>query len=562
MSFSGEHCYVCRKAERLRGIPRGAAEVMISRLLIATTILICGALLVMANHEVERPLEMVFIPGGEFIMGTSEEEIQRLAQEYDVHPSLFKYEQPQRKIYVKSFLIDRYPVTNAEYKKFIDATGHRPPRTWVNGQYPKGQDDYPVTGVTWNDAAAYAKWAGKRLPTAEEWEKAARGTDGRTYPWGNKWRDDACWTDDPACPQTLARTTPVGAFPAGASPYGVMDMCGNVAEWTATEAAPANKQRNWHWYVIKGAGGAHRQQYNFRCAARSFSAHQSRWHKWLGFRCAMDADQPPPNLAPPRPTPPLPPPPTAPGPEISVFGTQPIKIVPGGGAGATILVPYFPQGVFRVFAPEHLGAEGLPLGWGMKHEPIRWQTSPDGTRAWYICRWPGVAEATVTLEGKLDHVDLTISLKNLTDKPMRRPYSNVCFNPHDSPYFEDFERIRTMAWTDEGPVSLNKLPAGGPGEPMHAGWAVAVEDAPARAAEGKVRYPFIFIVSRDGQFTIAQACERAYAVASNAHYSCLHVRPVWPDIPAGQEGAVKTKLYFIKGGPAELLARWKKDFGR
>lgn len=507
-------------------------------------------------------LEMVFIPGGEFIMGTSEEEVQQLAAQYGVHPSLFAFEKPKRKVHVKSFLIDRYPVTNAQYKRFVDATGHRPPFTWPHGKYPADLADHPVTGVTWNDAAAYAKWAGKRLPTAEEWEKAARGTDGRIYPWGNEWRDDACWTDDPSCPQTLARTTPVGAFPGGASPCGVMDMCGNVAEWTATDAAPPNKQRNWHWYVVKGAGGAHRMKYNFRCAAVAFSAHESRWHRWLGFRCAMDAERPPDNLAPPRPTPPLPSPPTAPGPDLSAFGKSPIKIVRGGGHGALLAVPFFPTGGFALNVPEQVGAAGLPLGWALPHEPIQWRFNDDRTLASYTCTWPGKAVMTVTLRGHADCVDLVIRLRNLSGEPMRSPHSNVCFNPHASPYFEDPERIRTMVWTDEGPVSVNKLPAGGRGEPMHCGWSLALPDQPARAAEGRPRYPFIFIVSRDGNFTIAQAYASASSVASNMHYSCLHSRPIWPDIPPGEERAVEGRLYFVRGGPRALLARWKKDFAR
>ncbi len=508
----------------------------------------------------EGKLEMVFIPAGEFEMGTSPEEVQRLAREYGVHPSLFEIEQPRRRVHVNAFLIDRYPVTNAEYQRFVEATGRRAPLNWVGGAYREGQGDYPVTGVNWNDANAYAQWAGKRLPTAEEWEKAARGTDGRLYPWGNEWRDEACWVDDPACPQALARTTPVGAFPEGASPYGVLDLCGNVAEWTATDSAPPNEKRNWHWYVVKGAGGAHRQRYNFRCAAQAFSAHESRRHRWLGFRCAKDAETPPDNLAPARPTPPRPSPPTAPGPDLAAFGRQPIKIIPGGRASARLEPPFLPVGGFSLYVPEQAGAKGLPLAWGMKPEPSRWETKEGQTFARYACTWPGKATMTVTLEAQTDCVDLTIALKNLTDQPLTGCYSNVCFNPHGSPYFEDPERVRTMVWTAEGPVSVNKLRAGGRGEPMHTGWSVAAPDQPAPAGGTAVRYPFIFIVSRDGNFTIAQAYAAGSSVASNAHYSCLHSRPIWPDIPPGEEREVRGKLYFIRGGPNELLARWKKDF--
>jgi len=524
-------------------------------------LVVVGVLLALGDRAAaqDQPLEMVFIPPGDFEMGTSEEEVAALAREYGVHPSLFQVETARRRAYVKGFLIDRYPVTNAQYARFLEATGRRAPFTWPGGKYPEGQDDYPVTGVSWDAAAAYAAWAGKRLPAAEEWEKAARGTDGRVYPWGNEWRDDACWTDDPTCPQALARTTPVGAFPAGASPYGVMDLCGSVAEWTSTDAVPPNEQLNWHWYVVKGAGGAHSQHYNFRCAARAFTAHQSRCHAWLGFRCARDADEAPADLAPPRATPLLPDPPSAPGPDLGALNDGLIRVTPTAGHGAILRAPFLPVGSFALNVPEQVGAQGLPLGWSMAHDPYQWRTSEDQTRADYLCTWPDKAEMAVVIECGSDAVTLTISLRNLTAEAMKSPQTNVCLNPHGSPYFEDPERIRTMVWTDEGPVSVYRMPAGGPGEPMHTGWNVATPDQTARPEDGRVRYPIICTRSRDGQFILAHTCAQGTSVASNAHYSCLHSRPLWPDIAPGEEVAVTSRLYFMRGGPEDLLARWRYE---
>lgn len=162
--------------------------------------------------------DMVYVPAGDLTMGTTEEEARRLAEEHGAHPTLFLTESPQRRLHVDAFLIDRFPVTNAQYKRFVDATGHRPPFGWNGRDFPEGTGDHPVACVGWNDADAYARWAGLRLPTEAEWEKAARGTDGRTYPWGNEWRDDATRLDDPRWPQTRALCTPVGAFPSGQSP--------------------------------------------------------------------------------------------------------------------------------------------------------------------------------------------------------------------------------------------------------------------------------------------------------------------------------------------------------
>jgi len=157
---------------------------------------------------------MVYIEGGEFTFGSDEGK---------------EDESPQQTIHIDAFNIDIHPVTCAEYREFIDAAGHRPPRNWKDGHIPSGREDHPVVWVSWHDAVAYAEWAGKRLPTEMEWEKAARGTDGRDYPWGNEFDSGKCNSKE----ANLGETSPVGQFPEGASPNGTLDMAGNVWEWTA-----------------------------------------------------------------------------------------------------------------------------------------------------------------------------------------------------------------------------------------------------------------------------------------------------------------------------------------
>lgn len=531
----------------------------------ATVVLFTGAVLPLAAPPSPKGVEgMVYIPAGEFLMGTSKEEARQLTEEYGVHPSLFAGETPQRRVYVKAFYIDRYPVTNAQYKEFIEATGHRPPPHWRGREYPPDQADVPVTYVNWHDANAYAQWAGKRLPTEEEWEKAARGPDGRRYPWGNEWDEEACWVDDGTSPQTPL-PFPIGCFPQGASPYGVMELVGNVAEWTSTSSQPPDPKRGWAWYVIKGAGNAHHLRFNFRCAARNFSAHTSRHHSWLGFRCAMDAPEEPaaPEPLPPPLTRPRPSVRPAPGPEASRYGKEPITIaVRPGSHGATLYVPYFPAAAFGLNLPEQVGVAGFPFGWSAKHTPIRWEVNQERTRATYQCTFEDKAMLKVTLQSGLDYVDFTIAIRNLTDQPFTGAFSNTCLNNHGAPYFEDPERDRTLVWTDQGPVSLLKMPiAPRSGEPLHGGWAVAAPDQPAPKGGNLVRHPFIAVLSRDGAWIVAQAYGEGVSVANNAHYTCLHSRPRWPDIPPGEERGVRGKLYFLKGGPAELLARWRGDFG-
>jgi len=161
----------------------------------------------------------VRVPAGEFLMGSDTWK----------DPNAEGDELPQHRLRLGEYWIGKYPVTNAQYKVFVDATGHPPPGHWEGGKIPAGKENHPVVNVSWHDAAAFCAWAGLRLPTEAEWEKAARGADGRIYPWGDKWDARKANTSEGG----RGGTTPVGAYPAGASPYGALDMAGNVWEWVA-----------------------------------------------------------------------------------------------------------------------------------------------------------------------------------------------------------------------------------------------------------------------------------------------------------------------------------------
>jgi sulfatase modifying factor 1 len=176
--------------------------------------------------------EMVLIPAGEFLMGSSEEDVKQFLIDFIYRrPSRFADEQPQHTVYLDAFYIDKYEITNAQYKRFLDETGHTPPLYWNNDLYNK--PDQAVMAVNWEDAAAYARWAGKRLPTEAEWEKAARGADGRIWPWGNQWDPTMLNANDVGAVDGYVYTAPVGSYPQGVSPYGIHDMAGNIWEWTA-----------------------------------------------------------------------------------------------------------------------------------------------------------------------------------------------------------------------------------------------------------------------------------------------------------------------------------------
>jgi sulfatase modifying factor 1 len=227
---------------------------------------------------------MVFVPAGVFTMGSSAEDLLR-AGEVD--------EFPQREVFVDDFYIDIREITNAEYKVYLDSTQVEAPPKWIDGNYGVGEDGFPVISVSWDEATAYAKWIGKRLPTEAEWEKAARGTDARTFPWGNSF--------DRARANNGDRLMPVMSFANGTSPYGCYDMAGNAAEWVdgRYEAYPRSTQdvlppgvpdRNEMFSkdrrVYRGGSWNTFSKY-LRCANREHTSPGKRW-VYVGFRCAMD----------------------------------------------------------------------------------------------------------------------------------------------------------------------------------------------------------------------------------------------------------------------------------
>jgi formylglycine-generating enzyme required for sulfatase activity len=168
--------------------------------------------------------EMILIPAGEFLMGSDPQ------HDEDAQDN----EQPQHCLYLPDYYLAKTPVTMAQYRAFVLASGHEAPYGWTDRAPPGGEGDHPIANVTWYDARAYCQWLsevtgrGYGLPSEAEWEKGARGTDGRIYPWGN------CWVTrhGNSAESGLKKTTSVHAYPRGASPYGVLDLAGNVWEWT------------------------------------------------------------------------------------------------------------------------------------------------------------------------------------------------------------------------------------------------------------------------------------------------------------------------------------------
>ncbi|HPZ07939.1 MAG TPA: bifunctional serine/threonine-protein kinase/formylglycine-generating enzyme family protein [Candidatus Eremiobacteraeota bacterium] len=242
-----------------------------------------GVYLLYINSFSKKPLEvapseMVYVPEGKFFMGKEKKEV-----------------------FVSAFYIDKFEVSNRDYKKFLDVTGYNEPLLsdkmakeyntwseeqkeiakkyiWMNGNFPEGREDYPVVLVGWEDARTYARWAGKRLPTEAEWEKACRGTDGRLWPWGNKWDEKKCNT----AYGNINDLIPVDSYPYGISPYGIINMIGNVWEWTDDFTTDG--------VIVKGgAWTAPADQLDvYSYTQRKLNPLEKTFH--LGFRCCKSIE--------------------------------------------------------------------------------------------------------------------------------------------------------------------------------------------------------------------------------------------------------------------------------
>ena len=237
------------------------------------------------------PVGMAFVPGGEFTMGRDDAEAN---------------EKPAHTASVKPFFMDINEVTNEQYQKFLIEKNWPAPPSWVDGKFPAGEENFPVSDVTWEDAQNYASWAGKRLPTEEEWEFAARGTDGRAYPWGNEVRPDSANVLAKAGDKSSA--VAVGSKPNGVSPYNINDLSGNVWEWTSSEYKPyeGGTIDELPGYsnvkVIRGGAYVSLAKQATTTLRRGWPATRNDWppntdkrkidYTKTGFRCAQDAPQP------------------------------------------------------------------------------------------------------------------------------------------------------------------------------------------------------------------------------------------------------------------------------
>jgi formylglycine-generating enzyme required for sulfatase activity len=243
---------------------------------------------------------MVRVPAGDLLFRVTGLEIEG-SNEVDVDVQ-YPWENSPRRfhehlLHVPAFYIDTTPVTNAEFKRFLDASGYRPAhaanflKDWHDGRFPDGWDGRPVTWVSLEDARAYATWAGKRLPHEWEWQYAAAGPEALPYPWGREWQPDR--VPIPERGRTLRGPDPVGMHPSGASPFGVQDLVGHVWQWTeevVDEHTRAAIVRGGSHYQPQGSIWYFPQAYrNDQHGKLLLMAPEYDRSGAIGFRCVVDA---------------------------------------------------------------------------------------------------------------------------------------------------------------------------------------------------------------------------------------------------------------------------------
>jgi len=530
--------------------------------------------------------DMVLISGGRFTVGLTRDQQQTLARELHANPNLLQW-LAAREVELKPFYLDKYEVTNRQYRAFIDASGHRRPIAWRDAGFPKGKEDLPITGIDFHDAQAYCRWAGKRLPTDTEWETAACGKPHQLWPWGDRWDKAACKMDDAGKGPMKSSAARVGSFPRDQSPFGVMDMAGNVSEWVEGKVEEAYA----YTAMTRGGNFTLSEPHRFLGSMWVSQPQGNGSIDYVGFRCARDADK---NGAPgareasskeahdqpSRESAEADSDTAAAKLDLALYRSKPIKILP-----VTNLDPkgeyqhqslvHLPQKRTDVDHPETLHAWRIEFDvpylpgdrfsalfemyWNMPLTLVSREFGDDRTSISLVGQKPDAATISIKIQGGLDYVDLNYRIKNEGQHEMPSA-TETCFVSLAAPNFRDHEGTRTFVSTSEGFKPIAEVR-----RPMIPRWLIGDfvfgPDAAARPpSEPKVTGPLIAIVSRDAEWLVAPVSMsgRPARLVNNREYSCIHSNPP-SRVKPGEELEVRERIYFLHGSLADLAARWKAD---
>ncbi|MBM4040351.1 MAG: formylglycine-generating enzyme family protein, partial [Planctomycetes bacterium] len=463
---------------------------------------------------------MAPIPAGKVLFGLRPEEKAAQAQAAGVHPDMLHFYADRRELEVPAFWMDRHPVTRGQFLRFMQATGYSILYNgWLVGwaemtgwhHFAPENLALPMVGVNSEDAAAYAAWLGKRLPTEVEWERAWRGDDGRLWPWGNTWQDGFCFRNPGNV--SLGVAIPVGAYPDTA-PFG-LGSYGIVGEWvkvvypqtnrasTSTDPCPA---------VLAGGAFCHRQRYSFLPSNRLSWASQMRIYD-SGFRCV--ADTPPDGLVPSpayRVESYTPPKPVAIRQDL--YLNAPIRLAPYQCATFAIYVPWFPEGMWVLDCPEGDWDEfGGANSWPSRPKAdwlVPWKVEAGGTRISYLREHTG---KRVFFEARAE--GHTVRWRFELDGVSPVHAGSFCLKTL-SPFFSSQERFTQVRIEGERLTRCCELPLA-PEPSASFAWSLGEVAPPARAG----------CVSHDGRGRMLFP-EGALIFSGNGWPHCTHMRPSGP----------------------------------
>jgi len=477
-----------------------------------------------ATEVKESRESMIRIPSASLRVGSTAEERAQLGRQYDFHPSWLGDELPAQEVTLKEFWIDRFPVTNRQYAAYLRATGHPVPPGWDPALL-----DHPVVNISGQQAAAYAGWAGKRLPSAQEWECAFRGIVAKPAPIQPSWD----W---------ITQTRPVAAgpvAPSGAAGYGL------VSEITA---AMRSGEKD---FLAKGPSWVHEEAWSFRPQASHYAA---GGYPYIGFRCAADSyvlDRP--ELLEPLPEEWLTPVASQPAPtydESYASFSSP--------TGRYLLVQFGnPRGICYLFCPEIVSV-GDKWETSYNTSPtIIWEEGENkkkSRRAVYTVQGDYIRTKYI-LETGPDFVDIQSVLPNEADEAQQM-WVSICVSPGSTFNLYDIEEARTYFWFGKGDwIRARQFPhTDGRTLTYHA--PPTIPEAPSIVAAA--------VVSRDGSSVFGYAREilgRNYMAHDHANICCFHIEPI-VQVPAGDMRTVRGRVYYMKGDLEALRRRIIADFPR